>query len=66
MREPRRAAQFIITGGVSGQGQSGQIVAAHHPGPADRHVLGPEFVGVNAPGQQVFNKYTVTRDAAGA
>jgi TonB-linked SusC/RagA family outer membrane protein len=57
--------QYIVTGGVSGQGQSGQNSQRLIPGQAIGTFWGPEFVGVSAEGKQQFNKYTVTRDAAG-
>jgi iron complex outermembrane receptor protein len=57
--------QFIPTSGVSGQGQSGQNAQRIIPGRPLGTFWGPEFVQVNAQGQQVFNKYRVTRDAQG-
>jgi iron complex outermembrane receptor protein len=56
---------FIATGGISGQGQSGNASQRLIPGQAIGTFYGPEFVGVNSSGQQLFNKYTVTRDAGG-
>ncbi len=56
---------FITTGGVSGQGQSGQVSQRIIPGFALGTFYGPEFVGVNAQGQQEFNQYDVQRDAEG-
>jgi iron complex outermembrane receptor protein len=56
---------FIATGSISGQGQSGNASQRLIPGQAIGTFYGPEFAGVNASGQQQFNKYTVTRDAAG-
>ena len=56
---------FITTGSVSGQGQSGQNSQRIMPGYALGTFFGPEFVGVDAAGKQLFNKYTVTRDEAG-
>ncbi len=57
--------KFIITGGVSGQGQSGQNSQRLIPGQPIGTFWGPEFVGVSAAGKQQFNKYTVVRDASG-
>ena len=57
--------KFIITGVVSGQGQSGQNSQRLIPGQAIGTFWGPEFVGVNPVGKQQFNKYKVTRDASG-
>jgi TonB-dependent starch-binding outer membrane protein SusC len=51
---------FITTGDVSGQGQSGQRAQRIIPGQPLGTFYGPEFVGVNAKGQQLFNHYTVT------
>ncbi len=59
------AAKFIATGTVSGQGQTGRQAQRLIPGEAIGTFWGPEFVGVNTKGQQLFNKYDVTRDAAG-
>ena len=56
---------FIATGRVSGEGQSGQNSQRIIPGQPIGTFYGPEFVGVNTTGQQEFNKYEVTRDAAG-
>ncbi len=56
---------FISTGSVSGQGQSGRNSQRLIPGYAIGTFWGPEFVGVNSAGKQQFNKYKVTRDAAG-
>ncbi|MBW3628414.1 MAG: SusC/RagA family TonB-linked outer membrane protein [Gemmatimonadetes bacterium] len=58
-------AAFITTGSVSGQGQSGQVSQRIMPGFALGTFFGPEFVGVDANGKQLFNKYDVTKDAAG-
>jgi TonB-dependent starch-binding outer membrane protein SusC len=57
--------QFIATASVSGQGQSGQNAQRIMPGHPLGTFWGPEFVGVDAQGKQLFNKYTVTRDANG-
>src|SRR5688572_9287048 len=56
---------FISTGRVSGEGQSGQNSQRIIPGQPIGTFYGPEFIGVNSSGQQEFNKYTVERDAAG-
>ena len=56
---------FINTASVSGQGQSGQNAQRIIPGQPLGTFWGPEFKGVNGTGQQLFNKYTVTRDAKG-
>jgi TonB-linked SusC/RagA family outer membrane protein len=56
---------FISTGGVSGQGQSGQTSQRIIPGEPIGTFYGPEFVGLNAQGQQLFNQYKVTRDSTG-
>lgn len=56
---------FINTSSVSGQGQSGQNAQRIIPGKPLGTFWGPEFVGINNSGQQLFNKYTVTRDAKG-
>jgi iron complex outermembrane receptor protein len=55
----------LPTGGVSGQGQSAVVSARIIPGQPLGTFFGPEFVGVNAQGEEVFNRYTVTRDAVG-
>jgi outer membrane receptor protein involved in Fe transport len=56
---------FISTGRVSGEGQSGQVSQRIIPGRAIGTFYGPVFVGVNSDGKQEFNKYSVTRDSAG-
>lgn len=56
---------FLTTGDVSGQGQSGTTSQRIIPGYALGTFYGPVFAGVNATGQQLFNKYTVTRDSLG-
>ena len=56
---------FIITGILSGQGQSGAPSQRIIPGEALGTFFGPQYVGVDAQGRQMFNKYTVTRDASG-
>jgi len=50
---------------ASGQGQSNQFVQRIMPGEPIGTFFGPVFAGVNAAGLQLFNHYTVTRDAAG-
>ncbi len=56
---------FIATGRVSGEGQSGQNSQRIIPGQPIGTFYGPQYTGVNGTGQQEFNKYEVTRDAAG-
>jgi TonB-dependent starch-binding outer membrane protein SusC len=56
---------FIATGRVSGEGQSGQNSQRIIPGQPIGTFYGPEFIGVNSEGKEEFNKYEVTRDAAG-
>jgi iron complex outermembrane receptor protein len=51
---------FITTGDVSGQGLSGVSSQRILPGQPLGTFYGPQFVGVNAQGQQLFNHYTVT------
>ena len=46
---------FITTGGVSGRGQSGEVSQRLQPGFAVGPFFGPEFVGINSAGQQLFN-----------
>jgi TonB-linked SusC/RagA family outer membrane protein len=57
--------QFIPTGRVSGEGQSGQNSQRVIPGQPIGTFYGPQFVGVNSDGKEEFNKYEVTRDARG-
>ncbi len=57
--------QFITTGNVSGQGQSGQRAQRILPGEPLGTFYGPQFIGVNAAGRQEFANYTVTRDSTG-
>lgn len=57
--------QFIITGSVNGQGQSGKFAQRLIPGQPIGTFWGAEFTGYNSNGEQLFNKYKVTRDAAG-
>ncbi len=56
---------YIADAYASGQGQSGQTTQRIIPGQPLGTFYGPVFTGVNAQGQQVFNHYTVTRDANG-
>jgi iron complex outermembrane receptor protein len=53
---------FIPDALASGQGQSNQFTQRIMPGQPIGTFFGPIFTGVNATGQQTFNKYTVTRD----
>ncbi len=48
---------FITSGFVSGQGQSGQVSQRILPGFALGTFYGPEFVGVDDQGRQLFNDY---------
>lgn len=57
--------QFITTGNVNGQGQSGKVAQRLIPGQPIGTFWGAEFAGYNSNGEQLFNKYKVTRDAAG-
>ncbi len=60
-------SQFINTGGVSGQGQTGVNAQRIIPGQPIGTFFGVEFAGFNATtGAQEFNNYTVVRNAAGA
>ncbi len=54
--------EFIATGNVSGQGQSGQQSQRLLKGQPIGTFFGPEYVGVDAQGKQLFNKY----DASGS
>jgi iron complex outermembrane receptor protein len=56
---------FLQTAGISGQGQSGKTAQRIMPGSPLGTFWGPEFVGINNEGKQVFNNYKVTRDAKG-
>lgn len=56
---------FIITGILSGPGQSGAPSQRILPGQPLGTFFGPEYVGVDGQGRQLFNRYTVTRDASG-
>jgi iron complex outermembrane receptor protein len=57
--------KFLTSGGVSGQGQSNVVSQRIIPGEPLGTFFGPEYVGVDAQGKQIFNKYTVTRDSTG-
>jgi iron complex outermembrane receptor protein len=48
---------FITTGGISGQGQSGQQSQRLIPGEPVGTFWGPQYVGVDATGRQEFNQY---------
>lgn len=56
---------FITTGSVSGQGQTGQVSQRIMPGEPLGTFFGPEFVGVDDQGRQLFNDYNVERDDDG-
>nr|MBA3558200.1 SusC/RagA family TonB-linked outer membrane protein [Gemmatimonadaceae bacterium] len=56
---------FLSTGRVSGEGQSGQNSQRLIPGEPVGTFYGPEFVGVDDEGKQLFNEYEVERDAQG-
>ena len=56
---------FINTGGVSGQGQTGQNSQRIIPGYALGTFYGPEYVGVDGQGRQLFAKYDVQLNTAG-
>ena len=56
---------FITSGGVSGQGQTGQNSQRILPGYALGTFYGPEYIGVDATGRQLFAKYDVTTNSAG-
>jgi iron complex outermembrane receptor protein len=56
---------FISNGGVSGQGQSGQIAQRLIPGESTGTFWGPQYIGVDDQGRQLFNQYDVTRDEDG-
>ena len=56
---------FITTGDVSGQGQTGQVSQRIMPGQPLGTFFGPEFVGVSDQGQQLFNDYDVQFDDDG-
>ena len=56
---------FITTSSVSGQGQSGQNSQRIMPGSPLGTFWGAKYIGLDAQGRQLFDKYTVTRDATG-
>ncbi len=56
---------FITTGGVSGQGQSGQVSQRIMPGFALGTFFGPEFAGINPAGEQLFNDYDANGNIVG-
>ncbi|MDP9203180.1 MAG: SusC/RagA family TonB-linked outer membrane protein [Gemmatimonadota bacterium] len=56
---------FIPTALASGQGQSNQFTQRIIPGQPLGTFWGPQFVGFDAAGHQLFNSYTITRDANG-
>lgn len=56
---------FLTTADVSGQGQSGQRGQVITPGQPIGTFYGPQYVGLNPAGQQLFNQYQVTRDTTG-
>jgi iron complex outermembrane receptor protein len=59
------ARTFIPDALASGQGQSNQFTQRIVPGEPLGTFYGPVFAGWNSAGQQLFNHYTVTRDASG-
>jgi iron complex outermembrane receptor protein len=59
------ARNFIPDAQASGQGQSNQFTQRIMPGEPLGTFFGPVFAGVNSAGVQLFNHYTVTRDANG-
>jgi iron complex outermembrane receptor protein len=59
------ARSFIPDALASGQGQSNQFTQRIVPGEPIGTFFGPVYAGVNAQGVQLFNHYTVTRDASG-
>lgn len=60
-----KGRQFISTGDVSGQGQSGQQSQRLIVGQPVGTFFGPEFVGVNSAGKQLFNDYDATGKKVG-
>ncbi|MCH8991097.1 MAG: SusC/RagA family TonB-linked outer membrane protein, partial [Acidobacteria bacterium] len=58
-------ASFINTGGLSGRGQSAETSQRLMPGFAVGTFFGPEFVGVNGAGQQLFNDYDANGNIVG-
>jgi iron complex outermembrane receptor protein len=57
--------QFIATGGVSGQGQTGQVAQRILPGEPLGTFYGPEFVGNDDQGLQLFNDYDADGNLVG-
>lgn len=58
-------AKFIITGGVSGQGQSGRYSQRLIPGQPLGTFWGAKYLGVNAKGQQLFACARTDADCVG-
>jgi iron complex outermembrane receptor protein len=56
---------FITTGGVSGRGMSGEVSQRLMRGFAVGPFFGPEFVSINAAGQQEFNDYDANGNIVG-
>ncbi|MGH7663813.1 MAG: SusC/RagA family TonB-linked outer membrane protein [Gemmatimonadaceae bacterium] len=56
---------FITTGGVSGQGQSGQVSQRIIPGEPLGTFFGPRFVGVDGSGKQLFQCARADADCVG-
>ena len=57
--------QFIATGGVSGQGQTGQVAQRILPGEPLGTFYGPQFVGNDDQGLQLFNDYDADGNLVG-
>jgi iron complex outermembrane receptor protein len=57
--------QFITTGQVSGQGQTGQVAQRILPGEPLGTFFGPEFVGNDDQGRQLFNDYDADGNLVG-
>jgi iron complex outermembrane receptor protein len=57
--------EFLRNGGVSGQGQSDQVSQRILPGFPLGTFWGPEFVGINDAGEQVFNDYDADGNRVG-
>jgi TonB-dependent starch-binding outer membrane protein SusC len=55
---------FIPTAQASGQGQSNQFTQRIMPGQPLGTFWGPEFVGFDAGGHQLFNSYTINADGS--
>jgi iron complex outermembrane receptor protein len=58
-------SSFITTGGVSGRGMSAEVSQRLIPGFAVGTFFGPEFVSINAAGQQEFNDYDANGNIVG-